>query len=255
MALVGFSASAVQTLTYQNGDYMGSLNKKASGAQCFIMALGLFWDIVTGLPWTPNGVGSLGPRGYCIFLPGAHYLTINSPYGADSSLNKLLLLLLLLTPNGGSQGPKEIQKKSKRNWSSAIDLQSNWFKMKPIDLYPWVNFVKRELKRWATTSDKTSVLSRDHVVTFSMATFSCCAIFFRINFEIFAILYKFFSLGDYYKLSTRFVVKPEGGRQCIFDYFWLKLWGVKENLEGWEAPEGVKPPTPYKSSTVHTAGQ
>ena len=59
------------------------------------MALGLFWDIVTGLPWTPNGVGSLEPRGYCIFLPGAHYLTINSPYGADSSLNKLLLLLLL----------------------------------------------------------------------------------------------------------------------------------------------------------------
>ena len=94
MALVGFSASAVQALTYQNGDYMGSLNKKASGAQCFIMALGLFWDIVTGLPWTPNGVGSLEPRGYCIFLPGAHYLTINSPYGADSSLNKLLLLLL-----------------------------------------------------------------------------------------------------------------------------------------------------------------
>ena len=72
---------------------MGSLNKKASGAQCFIMALGLFWDIVTGLPLTPNGVGSLEPRGYCIFLPGAHYLTINSPYGADSSLNKLLLLL------------------------------------------------------------------------------------------------------------------------------------------------------------------
>ena len=46
MALVGFSASAVQAL---NGDYMGSLNKKASGAQCFIMALSLFWDIVTGL--------------------------------------------------------------------------------------------------------------------------------------------------------------------------------------------------------------
>ena len=90
---------AVQALTYQNGDYMGSLNKKASGAQCFILALGLFWDIVTGLPWTPNGVGSLGPRGYCIFLPGAHYLTINSPYGADSSLNKLLLLLLLLLLN------------------------------------------------------------------------------------------------------------------------------------------------------------
>ena len=32
------------------------------------------------------------PRGYCIFLPGAHYLTINSRDGADSSLNKLLLL-------------------------------------------------------------------------------------------------------------------------------------------------------------------
>ena len=50
MALVGFSASAVLVLTYQNEDYMGSLNKKASGAQCLIMALGLFWDIVTGLP-------------------------------------------------------------------------------------------------------------------------------------------------------------------------------------------------------------
>ena len=50
MALVGFNASAVQALTYQNGDYMGSLNKKASGAQCFIMALGLFWDIVLGQP-------------------------------------------------------------------------------------------------------------------------------------------------------------------------------------------------------------
>ena len=75
---------------------MGSLNKKVSGAQCFILALGLFWDIVTGLPLTPNGVGSLEPRGYCIFLPGAYYLTINSTDGADSSLNKLLLLLLLL---------------------------------------------------------------------------------------------------------------------------------------------------------------
>ena len=35
--------------------------------------------------------GFVVPRGYCIFLPGAHYLTITSPYGADSSLNKLLL--------------------------------------------------------------------------------------------------------------------------------------------------------------------
>ena len=53
------------------------------------------WDIVIGLPWTPKGVGSFEPKEYCIFLPGAHYLTINSPDGADSSLNKLLLLLLL----------------------------------------------------------------------------------------------------------------------------------------------------------------
>ena len=50
IALVENSASAVQALTFQNGDYMGSLNKKASGAQCFIMTIGLFWDIVTGLP-------------------------------------------------------------------------------------------------------------------------------------------------------------------------------------------------------------
>ena len=92
MALVGFSASAVWAMAYQNGDYIGSLNKKASGAQCFIMALGLFWDIATGLPWTPNGVGSPEPKEYCIFLPAAHYLTINSQDSADSSLNKLLLL-------------------------------------------------------------------------------------------------------------------------------------------------------------------
>ena len=77
------------------GTIWGRWTKRASGAQCFIMALGLFWDIVTGLPWTPNGVGSLEPKGCCIFLPGAHYLTINSPDGADSSLNKLLQLLLL----------------------------------------------------------------------------------------------------------------------------------------------------------------
>ena len=36
-------------LTYQNEDYMGSLNKKVSDPQCFIIALGLFWDIVTDL--------------------------------------------------------------------------------------------------------------------------------------------------------------------------------------------------------------
>ena len=50
MALVGFSASAAQALAYKQGDYiMGSLNKKASGAQCFIMALGVFRNLVTGL--------------------------------------------------------------------------------------------------------------------------------------------------------------------------------------------------------------
>ena len=66
MALVGFGVSAVYALAYQNGDYMWSLNKKASGAQCLIMASGLFWDIVTSLPWTPNGVGSLEPKEYYI---------------------------------------------------------------------------------------------------------------------------------------------------------------------------------------------
>ena len=131
MALVGFSASAVQALMYQNGDYMGSLNKKASGAQCFIMALGLFWNIVTGLPWTPNGVGSLEPRGYCIFLPGAHYLTINSPYGADSSLNKLLLLLL----EQYTGAPKNLIRAPK----NLIIIISWWFffqiKNKPMFIY------------------------------------------------------------------------------------------------------------------------
>ena len=40
MAQVGFSASAVQVPTYQNEDYMWSLNKKASGAQCFRFVFG-----------------------------------------------------------------------------------------------------------------------------------------------------------------------------------------------------------------------
>ena len=46
MALVGFSASAIQALKYHNGDYMVLLNKKAYDGQSFILALGLFWDIV-----------------------------------------------------------------------------------------------------------------------------------------------------------------------------------------------------------------
>ena len=44
--------------------------------------------------------------------------------------------------------------------------------------------------------------------------------------------------------STWFVVKPEGGQQCIFDYFRLFLRGQCKLGGGWEAPEGVKPPTP-----------
>ena len=40
----------------------------------------------------PNGVGSLEPRGYCIFLPGAHYLTINSPYGGNNGADSSQLL-------------------------------------------------------------------------------------------------------------------------------------------------------------------
>ena len=38
--------------------------------------------------------------------------------------------------------------------------------------------------------------------------------------------------------STQFVVKPEGGQQCIFDVFLTKPVGVNENLGGREAPEG-----------------
>ena len=52
MAEVGFDASAlsaVYALTYQIGDYMG-LNIKNKKAQCFMVALGMFWDIVTCLP-------------------------------------------------------------------------------------------------------------------------------------------------------------------------------------------------------------
>ena len=46
-------------------------------------------------------------------------------------------------------------------------------------------------------------------------------------------------------LSSRFVVKPEGGQQCIFDVFLTKPVGVNENCGGGEAPEGgLNPPTP-----------
>ena len=66
---------------------MVSPNKAVSGEQCFIMDLGLFWKIVTGLATkTPNGIDFLEPGGYCIFLPGVHFLTLND--GADALLNK-----------------------------------------------------------------------------------------------------------------------------------------------------------------------
>ena len=51
MALVVFSASAVQALMYQNGDVYGVAEQKGVWrTSAIIMALGLFWDIVTGLP-------------------------------------------------------------------------------------------------------------------------------------------------------------------------------------------------------------
>ena len=36
--------------------------------------------------------------------------------------------------------------------------------------------------------------------------------------------------------------KTRGGQQCIFDYFWLKLWGVNENLGVERHQKGIKPP-------------
>ena len=58
VALAEFSVSAVQALTYENGDYMGSLNKKVSGAQCIIMGFFGYRD------WTPNGISFLEHEGY-----------------------------------------------------------------------------------------------------------------------------------------------------------------------------------------------
>ena len=78
---------------------MGSLRKKITKrhlARNALMALCLFWDIMTSLPCTPNGVGFLEHKGYCILLQGVYFWTLNSPDGADASLNKLLLLLLWL---------------------------------------------------------------------------------------------------------------------------------------------------------------
>ena len=44
--------------------------------------------------------------------------------------------------------------------------------------------------------------------------------------------------------STRFVVKPEGGQQCIFDYFWLNCGGQWKL--GVERHQRVKPPTSWQ---------
>ena len=43
------------------------------------------------------------------------------------------------------------------------------------------------------------------------------------------------------------------GQQCVFDLFWLFLGG-QYKLGSWEAPEGVKPPPPDKSSTAPIMG-
>ena len=34
------------------------------------------------------------------------------------------------------------------------------------------------------------------------------------------------------EINTRFVVKPESGQQCIFDYFWLNQWWSNGNWGG-----------------------
>ena len=49
--------------------------------------------------------------------------------------------------------------------------------------------------------------------------------------------------------STRFVLKPEG----VSNVFLTKPVGDQWKLGGWEAQEGLKPPTPDKSSTATSA--
>ena len=58
-------------------------------------------------PEHPNGVGFPGPRGY--FPTRCQFLTIFSPYGANASLNKLLLPLLFM-------------KDLANNWSTAYNI-------------------------------------------------------------------------------------------------------------------------------------
>ena len=50
-------------------------------------------------------------------------------------------------------------------------------------------------------------------------------------------------------ISTRFVVKPEGGQQGIYDVFLTS--GGQRKLGGREAPEGVKPPNPRQIEHCH----
>ena len=58
-------------------------------------------------------------------------------------------------------------------------------------------------------------------------------------------------------LSTRFVGKPEGGQQCIFDLFWLffRGGGGNTNLGGRGTRGRLDPPNPHhipdKSSTAY----
>ena len=69
------------------GLYDGVAKQNRVWRTVFYNGFRLFWDIVTGLATkTPNGVGFLEPEGYCIFLPGVHFLTLND--GADALLNK-----------------------------------------------------------------------------------------------------------------------------------------------------------------------
>ena len=74
------------------------------------MTLWISWLAYLGLPFGISWLAYLEHpmasallnllKEYCIFLPGSHYLTIYSPNGADSSLNKLLLLLLFFRWRG-----------------------------------------------------------------------------------------------------------------------------------------------------------
>ena len=52
--------------------------------------------------------------------------------------------------------------------------------------------------------------------------------------------------------STLFVVKPEGGQQCFFDYFWLNQWGSMKTWRGGGGLRGTRwgltPPPPHRQT-------